>query len=213
MKAIITGFDPFGGESTNPAFEAVKLLPDKILDCEIIKLEIPTVFYKSIDKLSDALKENNPDFVICVGQAGGRYNITPEMVAINKNEARIPDNEGNQPSDEQIREDGENAYFSTLPNKAIVKALHDGGIPAQPSFTAGTYVCNHLFYGLMYMLQKEFKDTRGGFIHVPYSSAQAVSKKDTPHMKLEEISRALEIAILTTINNKLDIDMAIGDTH
>ncbi len=213
MKAIITGFDPFGGESTNPAFEAVKLLPDVIEGCEIVKVEIPTVFYKSIEKLNEVVRRERPDFVICVGQAGGRFNITPEVVAINKNEARIPDNDGNQPSDEVVREDGKNAYFSTLPNKAIIKAMHEKGVPAQMSFTAGTYVCNHLFYGLMYLIEKEFPNMRGGFIHVPFCSMQAVSKKNTPHMSLKEIARGLEVALATTVKNKSDIEMAVGDTH
>ncbi len=213
MKAIITGFDPFGGESVNPAFEAVKLLPDSIEGCEIIKLEIPTVFYKSVEKLSEHVRKEKPDFVICIGQAGGRFNITPEAVAINKNEARIPDNEGNKPSDEVIRQDGKNAYFASIPNKAIIKALHEGSVPAQMSFTAGTYVCNHLFYGLMYLIEKEFPNMRGGFIHVPFSSSQAVSKKNTPHMKLEEIARGLELAISATVKNKEDIDLSVGDTH
>ncbi len=213
MKAIITGFDPFGGEKVNPAFEAVKLLPDVVEGCEIIKVEIPTVFYKSVDKLKEVVSKEKPDFVICVGQAGGRFNITPEAVAINKNEARIPDNDGQQPADEPVREDGKNAYFSTLPNKAIIKAMHDAGVPAQMSFTAGTYVCNHLFYGLMYMIEKDFPNMRGGFIHVPFSSQQAIDKKNTPHMKLEEIAKGLECALRATVLNKTDIELTVGDTH
>ncbi len=213
MKAIITGFDPFGGESVNPAFEAVKLLPDVVEGCEIIKLEIPTVFYKSVDKLSEAVRKEKPDFVICVGQAGNRFNITPEAVAINLNEARIPDNDGQQPSDEPVRADGKNAYFSTLPNKAIIKAMHEAGVPAQISFTAGTYVCNHLFYGLMYLIENEFPNMRGGFIHVPFSSKQAVEKKNTPHMKIEEMAKGLELAIKATVLNNEDIKMTVGETH
>ncbi len=213
MKAIITGFDPFGGERVNPAYEAVKLLPDVIEGCEILKVEIPTVFYKSVDKLIEVVRKEKPDFVICVGQAGGRFNITPEALAVNKNEARIPDNNGQQPSDELVREDGENAYFSTLPNKAIIKTMHEAGIPAQMSFTAGTYVCNHLFYGLMYLIEKEFPNMRGGFIHVPFSSIQVIDKKNTPHMKLEEIARGLECAVKATVLYKTDIEMVEGATH
>lgn len=213
MKAILTGFDPFGGEKVNPAFEAIKLLPDVIEGCQLVKVEIPTVFYKSLGVLEEVIRKEKPDFVICVGQAGGRFNITPEAVAVNKNEARIPDNEGNQPGDEKIKPDGPNAYFSSLPNKAIIKALHEAGIPAQMSFTAGTYVCNHLFYGLMYMVEKEFPHMRGGFIHVPFSSEQAVTKPNTPHMKLEEIARGLAVAVAATVNNKEDMVLAVGDTH
>ncbi len=213
MKVIITGFDPFGGEPVNPAYEAIKLMPDEIEGCPIVKVEIPTVFYKSIEKLEEAIDSEHPDIVICVGQAGGRFNITPEDVAINKNEARIPDNEGNKPSDECVKEDGKNAYFSTLPNKAIIKALHDEGIPAQISYTAGTYVCNHLFYGLMYLIENKYPAIRGGFIHVPFSSTQAVDKKNTPHMNLSDIAKGLELAVKASIVNKSDIKLSVGDTH
>src|SRR5690554_1362450 len=122
-KILITGFDPFGGESMNPAYEAVKLLPDEIQGVKIIKLEVPTVFGKSIAVLDEAMSEINPDVVINVGQAGNRFGVTPERVAINEDDARIKDNEGNQPIDKKIMEDGANAYFSTLPIKAMVEKM------------------------------------------------------------------------------------------
>ena len=120
MKVLITGFDPFGGEKVNPAFEAVKLLPDTIAGAEIIKLEIPTVFTRSAVVVEEAIKEHQPDIVINVGQAGGRSCMTVEKVAINLAEARIPDNDGEQPFDQPLREDGETAYFATIPVKAMV---------------------------------------------------------------------------------------------
>lgn len=144
MKILITGFDPFGGESINPALEAVKKLPDTILGQEIIKIEIPTVFRKSLEKIEENIQKHNPDVVISVGQAGGRFGVTPERVAINIDDARIKDNEGNQPIDISIYEDGENAYFSNLPIKAMVKEMNDNGIPASVSNTAGTFVCTML---------------------------------------------------------------------
>ncbi len=209
MKVIISGFEPFAGETINPAWQAIQLLPEIIDDCQVSKLEVPTVFNQSIDILTAAIEREKPDFVICVGQAGGRFNITPEVVAINKDDARIADNDGNQPSDQKIKPDGENAYFSTLPYKAIVKALHDAEIPAQLSYTAGTFVCNHLFYGLMYTIQKHYLNMRGGFIHVPYSNRQAIEKANTAFMNIETISKALEIAIKATLKNNIDIT-AIG---
>ena len=141
MKVLITGFDPFGGESINPALEAVKMIPENIEGAQVIKLEIPTVFRKSLKKIEEKIEEINPDVVISIGQAGGRFGVTPERVAINIDDARIEDNEGNQPIDISIYEDGESAYFSNLPIKAMVKEMVDNGIPASVSNTAGTFVC------------------------------------------------------------------------
>ena len=123
MKILVTGFDPFGGDKINPAIEAVKRLPDEINGAEIIKLEIPTVFNKSAEVVKNAIKEENPDYVLNVGQAGGRFGLTPERVAININDGRIPDNEDYQPLGESIHEDGETAYFTQLPIKAEAKEI------------------------------------------------------------------------------------------
>ena len=138
MKVLITGFDPFGGEPINPAWEAVKRLPDNIDGVEIVKLQIPTVFKKSAKKLFENIDTVKPDVVICVGQAGGRYEFCVERVAINLDDGRIPDNEGYQPVDVKVFEDGENAYFSNLPIKAMVEEVKKAGIPAAVSNTAGT---------------------------------------------------------------------------
>lgn len=196
MKILITGFDPFGGENVNPAYEAVKLLPDTIAGAEIIKLEVPTQFHRAGAVLEDAMQRHKPDAVICVGQAGGRAAITPEKVAINLMDGRIPDNAGYQPVDAPIREDGETAYFTSLPVKAMVQRMRDAGIPAAVSYTAGTYVCNYLLYTLLYLIDKKYPNVRGGFIHVPYAMEQVINKPlGTPSMDLRQIARGLETAV------------------
>ena len=144
MKILITGFDPFGGESVNPAFEAVKLLPDTIAGAQIIKQEVPTEFGRAGEVLEAAMNASKPDVVICIGQAGGRSAITPEKVGINIMDGRIPDNAGYQPVDVTIREDGETAYFTSLPVKAMVQKMKDAGIPAALSYTAGSLSLIHI---------------------------------------------------------------------
>ena len=155
MKILLTGFDPFGGETVNPAFEAVKLLPDTIAGAEIVKQEVPTEFIRAGEVLEAAIQANQPDVVICIGQAGGRSAITPEKVAINLMDGRIADNAGYQPIDVTIQEDGETAYFTSLPVKAMVQSIKDAGIPSALSYTAGSYVCNYLMYTLLYLIHKK----------------------------------------------------------
>lgn len=210
MKILITGFDPFGGESVNPALEAVKKLPDTILGQEVIKIEIPTVFRKAVEKIEENIEKHNPDVVISVGQAGGRFGITPERVAINIDDARIQDNEGNQPIDIAIYEDGENAYFTNLPIKAMVKEMNDNGIPASVSNTAGTFVCNHVMYGILYLIDKKYPNMRGGFIHVPYIPSQVTTKPNMPSMSADDITKGLELSIKAIIENSSDIKTVGG---
>lgn len=210
MKILITGFDPFGGENINPALEAVKKLPDTILGQEVIKIEIPTVFRKSLEKIEENIEKHNPDVVISVGQAGGRFGVTPERVAINMDDARIKDNEGNQPIDISIHEDGEAAYFSNLPIKAMVKEMTDNGIPASVSNSAGTFVCNHVMYGILYLVDKKYPNIRGGFIHVPYIPSQVTTKPNTPSMSIDDISKGLELSIKAIIENSSDIKTVGG---
>lgn len=211
MKVLITGFDPFGGESINPAYEAVKLLPDTVAGAQVIKLEIPTIFNKAGEAVEEGIKEHNPDVVICVGQAGGRSSITIEKVAINLQEARIPDNSGEQPLDLPIKTDGENAYFTNLPCKAVVKEIREAGIPAHISYTAGTFVCNDVMYNLLYMIDKKYNHIRGGFIHVPYVMSQVVEKPmGTCAMSTETIAKGLELAIKAIVENKQDINLRMG---
>ena len=189
-KLLITGFEPFGGEKINPSWEAVKLLPETIGDFEVTKAEIPVVFEKAAETVIAKADELEPNAIICVGQAGGRSGITPEMVAINLRFASIPDNEGNQPKDIPCVEGGENAYFSTLPVRKMVSAISDAGIPCSVSYSAGTYVCNDLIYHVLH--QYHGTGVKACFIHVPFISEQT---NDKPSMELETIAKALEIAI------------------
>ncbi len=207
MKTIlVTGFDPFGGEAINPAWESVKRLAEiEAGEYRIVARQLPTVFGKSVELLLQAIREISPDLVFCIGQAGGRADISIERVAINVDDARIPDNEGKQPIDTPIVEDGPVAYWSSLPIKAIVKEMRAKGIPASVSQTAGTFVCNHLFYGLMHALDKEYPAVRGGFVHIPYLPEQAAKHPGQPSMSVETIVNGLQIAIETAVNHERDI--------
>ena len=209
MKILITGFDPFGGEPVNPALEAVKLMKDEIAGAKIIKLEIPTVFRKSVEKIHEMMKAEQPDVVLSIGQAGGRFGVTPERVAINVDDARIKDNEGNQPVDTPIFTDGEAAYFSNLPVKAMVEAIKNKGLPSTLSNSAGTFVCNHVMYGI----HKEFPNVRGGFIHVPFITDQVVTKPNVASMALADITEALEAAVEAIVKNQKDIHAIGGEIH
>lgn len=215
MKILVTGFDPFGGEPINPALEAVKGLADTISGAEIIKLEIPTVFGKSAEVVKKAILEHQPDVVLNIGQAGGRFAPSPERVAINVDDARIPDNEGNQPVDEVIQADGEPAYFTQLPIKAMVAAMKEAGFPAAVSNTAGTFVCNHIMYQVQYMIDKEFPNMTGGFIHVPFIPEQVVDKAGQPYMSLTDITKSLEKAIeaIVAYAGKEDMKAIGGAIH
>ena len=210
MKLLLTAFDPFGGEKVNPAQEAVKKVADIIGGIEIVKLEVPTVFYKSIAVVKTEMDRIKPDAVLCIGQAGGRFDVTPERVAINIDDARIADNEGNQPLSTAIFEDGENAYFSAMPIKKMVKAIRDAGLPSSVSNTAGTFVCNHLMYGVLYHINKSYPNVKGGFIHVPYIPEQAVNHPLTPYMSKDDITRAIEAAIEALNEPSPDLTTAEG---
>lgn len=188
-KLLITGFEPFGGEKINPSWEAVKLLPDQIGEYTLTKLLIPVVFDESAKKVIEKANEINPDAILCIGQAGGRNAITPELVGINLRHAEIPDNNGNQPQDEKIFSNGETAYFSTLPVRKIANAINEAGLSAQVSYSAGAYVCNDVIYTLL----SHYKDTQTkvGFIHIPYCAEQ----DKTPSMPLDDIIKGLIVGI------------------
>ncbi len=211
MKILITGFDPFGSDKINPSYEAVKLLPDKILGATIIKAEVLTVAYKSIDLVCELIDKHQVDVVINVGQAGGRFTITPEKVAINLNDFRIKDNQGNQYIDEAIYKDGENAYFTTLPIKSIVNHLVKNNIPASVSYSAGTFVCNHLMYGVLHYINKNDLNIRAGFIHIPYMNEQVLNKKNQPAMSLLTLASGLEKIVEAVILNENDLNVVGGD--
>ena len=214
MKILVTGFEPFGGEKVNPALEAVKLLPKEIHGAEVYWAEIPTVFDQSAEVLEAEIERYQPDVVLCIRQAGGRASLTPERVAINQDDARIPDNQGNQPIDTPIRLDGEAAYFSTLPIKAMVQAINEVGLPATVSNTAGTFVCNHLMYQALYLADKKFPNMRAGFMHIPYMTEQVVNKPNTASMCLRDIVRGIEAAIGAIVDYKdKDLKIVGGATH
>lgn len=214
MKVLVTGFDPFGGATINPAYEAVKLLPDQIAGAEIIKVEIPTVFGKGPAAVCAAIAEYQPDFVLSIGQAGGRAFMNVERVGINLRDARIPDNDKRQPMDEPIVQDGPAAYFTTLPAKAMVKKMKEHGIPAAISYTAGTYVCNDVMYSVLHELATKYPGVKGGFIHVPYDIQQVVDMAATmPSMPIATISDAIRYGIEAMIENPEDIAEVGGITH
>ncbi|MCW6664880.1 pyroglutamyl-peptidase I [Aerococcaceae bacterium NML191219] len=215
MKILVTGFDPFGGEAINPALEAIKRLPKTIAGAAVEVLEVPTVFHKSAEVVAAKMRNYQPDVVLCIGQAGGRTGLTPERVAINQDDARIPDNEGNQPIDVAIQADGQAAYFTTLPIKAMVEAIHQVGLPASVSNSAGTFVCNHIMYQVLYLVDKEFPQTKAGFMHIPFMMEQVVDKPNQPAMSLTDITRGIEAAITAIVefHNKDDLAIIGGETH
>ena len=192
-RILLCAFDPFGGESINPALEAVRAV--KLDGAEIEKCEVPTVFYKSVEVVLRKIEKFSPDAVVMIGQAGGRDKITPERVAINLSDARIADNEGNMPCDEPIVSGAPAAYFSTLPIKEIVRVLGEGGIPSAVSNSAGTFVCNHLMYGVLHYIAERGLDLPAGFIHIPYLPEQVTKKEGVASLPLELDVRAIEMAL------------------
>ena len=213
MKILLTAFEPFGGDTVNPAQEAVTLVRNEIAGAQIVKVGVPVVFGKSVETVRQAIEREKPDVVLCIGQAGGRFGLTPERVAINIDDARIPDNEGNQPLDQPIFEDGAPAYFTQLPVKAMVAAIREAGLPSSLSYTAGTFVCNHLMYGVLYHIAKSYPNTRGGFMHVPFLHEQIMNRPNTPSLSKEDIVRGIEAAVAAIVANPEDASLALGHTH
>lgn len=198
MKILITAFDAFAGEKINPASVVLDRLPDQIKDNKIHKLQVPTIFDKSAMIIEEKIEKLRPDIVISLGQAGGRTSISIERVAINIDDASIGDNDGNMPIDKKIKEDGANAYFATIPIKAIIKKLKDNNIPASISNTAGTYVCNHVMYNDLYFAEK-YKNMTAGFIHLPYVPDQVLDKNNMASMSLDMMVEGVILAIETSI--------------
>ncbi|VVJ22826.1 Pyrrolidone-carboxylate peptidase (EC [Amycolatopsis camponoti] len=210
-RVLMTGFAPFGGEPVNPSWQAVSLLGARRDD--IAAVELPCEFAASLPTLRRAVEEHRPSLVVCVGQAGGRPDVTPERVAVNLIDARIPDNAGARPVDVPVVPDGPAAYFTTLPVKACVAAIRAAGVPASVSHTAGTYVCNQVFYGLMHLLSAR-PDVRGGFVHVPFSPEQvAASGKAVPSLGVDRIADALEALVDTALRTTTDLAVSAGAEH
>ncbi|WP_460733154.1 pyroglutamyl-peptidase I [Lysobacter tyrosinilyticus] len=209
---LLTGFAPFGGETTNPSWEAVRQLQGRrIAGHRIVTRCLSVEFGTSLKELRAAIRETKPSLVLCVGQAGGRPAISLERVAINVDDARIPDNAGAQPIDAAIVDDGPAAYFTDLPIKAMLAALREAGIPAEVSQTAGTYVCNHVFYGLMHALRRQ--KVRGGFVHIPYSPEQAAHHPGAPALPIETVCEGLRIALRVALETGTDRRLAAGAEH
>ncbi|HFZ1898106.1 TPA: pyroglutamyl-peptidase I [Serratia marcescens] len=213
QKVLITGFEPFGGERLNPSWEVVKQLNDmELVGTRIVARQLPCVFGAALEALNAAIDEVQPLMVLAVGQAGGRTDITIERVAINVDDARIPDNQGQQPVDEPIVAGGPAAYFSTLPIKAMVSSMREAGLPASVSQTAGTYVCNHVMYGLLHRLSGQ-REVKGGFIHIPYLPEQAAAHPGAPSMAASTVLFALELAVSIALQVEHDLKVAGGATH
>ncbi|MBB4687804.1 pyroglutamyl-peptidase I [Amycolatopsis jiangsuensis] len=202
MKTVLlTGFAPFDGAVANPSWQAASLVASRRNDT--VAVELPCEFGAALPALRAAIEQHRPSLVVCSGLANGRHAVTPERVAINLVDARIPDNARAQPIDVPVIEDGPAAYFTTLPVKAAVAAIEAAGVPAAVSFTAGTYVCNQVFYGLMHLLATEFTGLRGGFVHVPADEDLAVA----------ESAKALEALVDTARTVTTDVTVPSGTLH
>jgi len=215
---LLTGFEPFGGESINPSWQAVKQLHGQTInDHQVECVELPCEFGRSLEHLYQAIEKHQPSLVLCIGQAGGRSHISIERVAINIDDARIADNAGNQPVDTAIIADAPAAYFAKLPIKTMFKGLIEAGIPAEVSNTAGTYVCNHVMYGLLHYIARHFGENdesiRGGFIHIPFLPEQAVHHSGAPSMSQTTVVTALKLLIENGLSSQPDLKVAAGTTH
>lgn len=207
---LVTGFEPFGGEASNPSWDVCERLAPEIAGMRVETCRVPCEFRRSIEVVATAIERHRPVLVICVGQAGGRSKLGVERVAINVDDARIPDNAGARPLDKPIAANGPPAYFATLPVKAMAVAMRAAGVPAEVSNSAGTYVCNHLMYGVLHYLAASGQRARAGFIHVPYSEAQALDKRDTPGMSVDSMAKGIEAAIAAAHEHPHDIKVSEG---
>ena len=211
MKALVTGFDAFGGDAVNPSALAVRRLKRKVGRLAIHTAILPTSYARSAITLRGAILEVQPDIVLCVGQAGGRSELSLERVAINVQDARIKDNDGRQPVDQPVVRDGAPAHFTTLPIKACVAELRRAGLPAGVSNSAGTFVCNHVFYALMDMAGRHGLAFRGGFMHIPYVPEQAaLIPTGAPSMSVDDIVRGIEITVAVSAARATDVHTAEG---
>jgi pyroglutamyl-peptidase len=209
-KVLVTGFEPFGGESINPSWQVAKVLSGEAIDgYEIVAAEIPVARYEALDKIIAQIKEHLPKIIINLGQAGGRTDITVERIGINIDDYGSPDNAGNQPLDERIEAEGPDAVLSSLPIKAMVEAMKEAGVPATVSNSAGTYLCNHVAYGIPRYLQKEQIDAIAGFIHIPFLPEQATKFRGRSSMALETLLIGIRAGIRAAIAH-YDSDIKAG---
>jgi pyroglutamyl-peptidase len=214
-RVLLTGFEPFGGESVNPSWEIARALDGWECEGHVVRaVRLSCVFGEALRELDAALQTHMPALVMCLGQAGGRAEISIERVAINVDDARIPDNRGRQPVDDAIEEDGPAAYFSTLPIKALARDARAAGVAASVSNTAGTFVCNHVFYALMHRLATRpvHGRTRGGFVHVPCTPEQ-VAGRDVPAMPLAAQVEGIRALLRSALRTGDDIRENAGREH
>jgi pyroglutamyl-peptidase len=200
-KLLLTAFEPFAGEGINPSLETARQMEKIEFPDALVRVsELPVDRFRAVDLALELLRAGRPDIMIMLGEAGGRYRITPERIAINVDDFRIPDNAGNQPRDEPIIEGGPAGYFSTLPIRAITDQINKAHIPAAISNTAGAYLCNRLFYSVMHAISVEGLPTAAGFIHLPYLHDQAIDKyPEVPSLSRESIVEAVRLAIEVSI--------------
>ena len=197
VQVLLTAFEPFGGETINPSLEAARHINDLSFPGASIRVEkLPVDRRHAIEVALETIRRSRFDTVIMLGEAGGRFRINPERVAINIDDFRIPDNAGNQPSDEPIVEGGPAAYFSTLPIRAITQRLIGAQIPAAISNSAGTHLCNRVYYSVMHEIATGGREMKAGFIHLPYLHEQTIPKLiDQASMSLESIVEGVRLAI------------------
>lgn len=195
MKILVTGFEPFGGEGENPSAQVVKRLPAELAGAEIVTAVLPVTRSQALPAAWAAIRSHRPEAVLSLGQAGGRAALSIERVAINIDDFSIPDNGGDQPRDQAIVPGGPAAYLATLPIRAMEAAVRAAGVPCQISNTAGTYVCNHVMYGVAHLLGREFPGTVSGFLHIPYLPEQVLDKPGQPSLPLELSLRGVEAAL------------------
>jgi len=207
---LVTGFEPFGGDTVNPSWEVCERLPAAIGGMRVETCRVPCEFRRAIEVVADAIERHRPSLIVSLGLAAGRTHIGVERVAINVDDARIADNAGAQPVDEPVAAGGPPAYFSTLPVKAMVATMRRAGVPAEVSNSAGTFVCNHLMYGVLHFLAARGKSARAGFVHVPSSEAMVLEKRGAPSMAVATMVRGIEAGIEAALAHAHDVRIAEG---
>jgi len=207
---LVTGFDAFSGEKLNPSWEICTRLPKAIGGLRVETARVPCEFRRAIETVAEAIERHHPALVVCLGQAGGRAHLSVERVAINLDDARVADNAGARPIDEPIASQGPPAYFATLPIKAMVEGMRAAGVPAEVSNSAGTYVCNHLMYGVLHFLAGSGRQARAGFIHVPYCEEQVLDKPAIAAMSLATMVKGVESAIVAASRHATDLKIEGG---
>ncbi|MBD0691685.1 pyroglutamyl-peptidase I [Streptomyces sp. CBMA123] len=212
-RVLLTGFEPFDGADVNPSWEVARLVADNPPEGLLVTAtRLSCVFGQAAEELRTAIEACAPDLVVCLGQAAGRPDVTVERVAVNVDDARIPDNAGRRPVDRPVVPGGPAAYFATLPVKACVAAVREAGVPASLSQTAGTFVCNHVFYALMHLLATERPTVRGGFVHIPALPEQVLDGSG-PSLPAASVAHGLRALLTAAATRTADLRVPEGATH